>query len=106
MAPASVWFTKQLPESKWIELIKKIPSGNKIYLVGALGDAVLCQRIIDASGNPDAVNLAGQHSLLQTAALMKDALMNFVNDSGPLHLASNWMLLYRILGAPFLNLCF
>ncbi|HMT28996.1 MAG TPA: glycosyltransferase family 9 protein, partial [Bacteroidia bacterium] len=48
----------------------------------------LCQRIIEASGNSNAVKLAGKLSLLQTAALMKDAAMNYVNDSGPLHIAS------------------
>lgn len=34
------------------------------------------------------ISLAGQLNLLQSAALMKDALMNYVNDSAPMHLAS------------------
>ena len=34
------------------------------------------------------LNLAGKMSFLQTASLMKDASMNFVNDSAPLHIAS------------------
>ena len=34
------------------------------------------------------INLSGQLSLLQSAALMKGAQMNYVNDSGPLHLCS------------------
>ncbi len=34
-------------------------------------------------------NLAGKLSFLQTAALMKDATMNYVNDSAPLHIASS-----------------
>jgi heptosyltransferase-2 len=34
------------------------------------------------------VVLAGQLSLLQSAALMSKAKRNFVNDSGPLHLCS------------------
>jgi heptosyltransferase-2 len=33
-------------------------------------------------------NLAGSLSLLQSAALMKGAVMNYVNDSAPMHLAS------------------
>jgi ADP-heptose:LPS heptosyltransferase len=88
MAPASVWFTKQLPASKWSELINKIPSGIKIYLVGAPADYALCQNIIDSTSKSEAINLAGKFSLLQTAALMRDAQMNYVNDSGPLHIAS------------------
>ena len=35
------------------------------------------------------MNLAGDLSLLQSAALMKGAVHNYVNDSGPLHLASS-----------------
>jgi len=34
------------------------------------------------------VNLAGKLSFLESAALMKDAKMNFTNDSAPMHLAS------------------
>jgi heptosyltransferase-2 len=33
-------------------------------------------------------NLAGQLSFLESAALMKNAVMNYVNDSAPLHFAS------------------
>ena len=33
-------------------------------------------------------NLAGELSYLESCALMKGAKMNYVNDSGPLHMAS------------------
>ena len=33
-------------------------------------------------------NLSGKLSLLESAALMKDAMMNYVNDSAPMHIAS------------------
>lgn len=88
MAPASVWFTKQLPENKWVDLIKKIETGKNIYLIGGPGDAELCERIIRSAGKNEVKNLAGKLSLLQTASLMRDAAMNYVNDSGPLHIAS------------------
>ncbi|MEO7309561.1 MAG: glycosyltransferase family 9 protein [Chitinophagaceae bacterium] len=88
MAPASVWFTKQFPKEKWVELIKALGDRYSIYLLGAPGDWELCQEIIDASGMRRAENLCGKLSLLQSAALMKDALMNYVNDSAPLHIAS------------------
>jgi lipopolysaccharide heptosyltransferase II len=86
-APASIWFTKQLPEEKWIELIRIQSANEKVVLLGGPADRELCQRIIDQSGI-GAVNLAGQLSLLESAALMSQANMNYVNDSGPLHLAS------------------
>lgn len=89
MAPASVWFTKQLPKNKWVELTQTIPTDSAIYLLGAPGDQQLCDEIKHASEHENIVNLAGELSLLQSAALMKNALRNYVNDSGPLHLASS-----------------
>ena len=88
LAPASVWFTKQLPAEKWIELIKTLPKENQIFLLGAPSDKDLCDRIIHDSHRSNAINLCGELSLMESAALMKDARRNYVNDSGPLHLAS------------------
>ena len=88
-APASVWFTKQLPKEKWIELIRKKSEEGQIYLLGGKEDEALCQEIITASEVSKAVNLAGQLNLLESAALIAKATRNFVNDSGPLHLASS-----------------
>ncbi|MFM7667506.1 MAG: glycosyltransferase family 9 protein, partial [Bacteroidota bacterium] len=89
LAPASVWFTKQLPEEKWVELINSFPPALKIYLVGGKTDEVLCQLIIDKSGRAgQAQNLSGQLTLLQTAALFSKSEHVYVNDSGPLHIAS------------------
>lgn len=91
MAPASVWFTKQLPKEKWIALIKKnIEKNNEIivYLIGGKEDHQLCEEIIKEAFVPNVINLAGKVSLLQSAALMKDASMNYVNDSAPMHIAS------------------
>ncbi len=34
------------------------------------------------------INVAGELSFLESAALIKNAVMNFVNDSAPMHLAS------------------
>lgn len=89
MAPASVWFTKQYPKEKWIELIKALPFEGKIYLLGAPGDRDLCEEIIEKSDKAGVQNLCGTISLLQSAALMKTAVINYVNDSAPMHLASS-----------------
>lgn len=89
IAPASVWFTKQFPEEKWIELIKSIPLSKKIYLLGAPDDDSLCQEIIKGAQRNGVISLCGNLNLLQSAALMKSAEMNFVNDSAPMHLASS-----------------
>lgn len=86
IAPASVWYTKQWPEEKWIQLIKSLPQDGRILLTGAPGDVPLCDRIASAAGRGEV--LAGKLSLLQTAALMERAEMSYVNDSAPLHIAS------------------
>jgi ADP-heptose:LPS heptosyltransferase len=89
LAPASVWFTKQLPEEQWVKLIGLLGENKTIYLLGAPGDKTLCERIQNEAKNPKVVNLCGQLSLLQSAALMKNARRCYVNDSGPMHLASS-----------------
>lgn len=91
VAPASVWFTKQLPKEKWIALAQNIIAKDyNIYFLGGSSDTALCDSIIQQlKGSTQGVkNLCGKLSLLESAALMKDSLMNYVNDSGPLHLAS------------------
>lgn len=88
IAPASVWQTKQVPSHKWVALIRALPEGKKVYLLGAKLDFDLCQEILEASGRASVYNLAGKIGLLASAALMQKAKMNYVNDSAPLHLAS------------------
>ena len=89
MAPTSVWFTKQWPVEKWIELIQSIENKvDKIYLLGAQSDHSTCERIRVESKFSKVINLSGQLNFLESAALMKGATMNFVNDSAPMHLAS------------------
>ena len=88
MAPASVWFTKQLPMQKWVELIQKIPTDYSIYLIGGKADQNLLNNIITQSGSKNVYNVAGKLSLLASAHLMKSAKRTYVNDSAPMHLAS------------------
>ena len=88
IAPASVWQTKKLPTNKWIELIQHIPPHVRIYLLGGMEDVALCDEILHTVAGDNCINLAGKLSLLQSAALMQKAAMNYVNDSAPLHLCS------------------
>ncbi len=89
IAPASVWFTKQYPANKWVDLIKKIPGNVNVYLIGAPSDKALCESIQGAADNKNLLHLCGQLNFLQSAALMKGAVMNYVNDSAPMHFASS-----------------
>ena len=88
LSPASVWFTKQYPKEKWISFVNKVPASYKIYLLGAPSDAALCEEIRTKTTHALITNLGGRLSFLQSAALMKDAVMNYVNDSAPMHFAS------------------
>lgn len=87
IAPSSVWLTKQLPEEKWLELMKKIPESEHIYLLGGKTDSGICRNLVKKSGRP-VTDLSGKLTFLQTCALMKHSRMNFVNDSAPLHFCS------------------
>ncbi|MBL7933232.1 MAG: glycosyltransferase family 9 protein [Bacteroidia bacterium] len=89
MAPASVWFTKQLPKEKWVELCNKIDLNISVYLLGAATDKDLCEEIKQRSNHKNITVLCGELNLLQSCALMEKAGMNYVNDSAPLHLASS-----------------
>ena len=88
VSPASLWYTKQYPVEKWVEFAVQFPADANIYLLGAGNDYGLCEEIIEKVARPGIKNLAGQLTFLQSAALMKDARMNFTNDSAPMHLAS------------------
>jgi heptosyltransferase-2 len=87
IAPASVWFTKQFPIHKWVELVNELLP-TKIYLLGAKNDVTMCNEIIAKGNHQNIENLSGKLSFLQSAALMERAHMNYVNDSAPMHFAS------------------
>ncbi len=88
IAPTSVWFTKQYPAHKWLELIERIPKECAILLLGGPNDADACEHIARSANHPDVRNLAGRLSFLESAALMHAANLNYVNDSAPMHIAS------------------
>ena len=88
LAPTSVWFTKQYPEEKWLELLAALPAGVRVYLLGGPPDVAACGRLAAASGRENVVSIAGKIGLLASAALMRGAIMNYVNDSAPMHLCS------------------
>jgi heptosyltransferase-2 len=89
IAPSSVWFTKQFPVQKWVNLLDAIPSIYKIYLLGGPSDEPMAQTLIQNSRNGKIDSLCRSLTFLQSAALMQGAVMNYVNDSAPLHFASS-----------------
>lgn len=87
-APTSVWETKQFPALKWVELILSQDERFNVYLLGGPGDKAACQEIVDMCGVNSVINLAGELSFLESAALIKGASMTYTNDSAPMHMAS------------------
>jgi lipopolysaccharide heptosyltransferase II len=88
ISPASVWFTKQYPAQRWAEFLNSLPSKYTIYVLGGPDDRSLGEAITQMTTSKAPVNLCGELSFLQSAALMRHANMNYVNDSAPLHFAS------------------
>jgi heptosyltransferase-2 len=92
IAPASVWATKQVPKEQWRVLITALLNkylNEPVFLLGGPDDTELCEGLFQASNHRQRViNLAGKLTFLQTAALMRSARMNYVNDSAPMHIAS------------------
>ena len=87
VAPSSVWFTKQWPKENFIQLVSELAKKHHVFLLGAKGDFDLCEEVRGVE-NFNATNLCGKLNFLESAALMRDATMNFVNDSAPMHFAS------------------
>lgn len=86
--PASVWFTKQYPMEKWIDFVNAVPEQFNIFLLGGKEDITLCEEIKRGSSNKKTEVLTGKLNFLESVALMKGAVMNYTNDSAPLHFAS------------------
>jgi len=95
ISPASLWMTKQYPAIRWAELIRNMPSGAMVVLLGSKQDRKLCEQILNlASSGEQAfpgqiLNLAGELTLPGSASLMREARMNVTNESAPMHLASS-----------------
>lgn len=88
ISPSSVWFTKRYPFEKWCSFINAIPLNHRIYLLGGGEDKKQCDELKAATKGNQVTVLAGTLSFLQSAALMQKAVMNYTNDSAPLHFAS------------------
>ncbi len=88
ISPASVWYTKQYPKSGWISLLDKLDEQIDVFILGGGGDRDLALQIKNSSAHPHVHIMTGELSILESAALMQHAQMNYTNDSAPTHLAS------------------
>ncbi len=89
IAPGSVRTTKRWPEDRFVDLVKKLEAHNiNIVLIGSPGEKALCDRIRQNAGSDGVLNLAGETSLLEAAAVIKNCDLLICNDSGTMHMAN------------------
>ena len=96
MAPGSIWATKRWPEERWSELLGRLTNkGHPCMLLGGPDDQELCKRVVAAAvvenaGSPDpkpgVLDLSGQTTLRESAAILERAAVVISNDSAPMHL--------------------
>lgn len=88
IAPGSVWLTKRwLPEGFARAAAHLQTRGNQVVLVGGTDDRSVAAEIRRACP-PDVLDLTGNLTLAESAAVIAAAQLLITNDSAPLHLAS------------------
>ena len=89
IAPGSVWQTKMWLKDYYIALIDRLADAPiAIFLIGGAADKALCEEIKQRSGNKKVINVAGDLSILESAALIQKLDLMVTNDSAPLHIAN------------------
>jgi heptosyltransferase-2 len=84
---------KRWPAERWIEaaVALRAKTNCRWLIFGGAGDVALAERIareIQAAGAGSVINLAGQTTLPESAALLTRCRVVITNDTGPMHLAS------------------
>lgn len=88
IAPGSVWPTKRWPAKYYTQLTANLKQPFNLVFIGSKEEQDLCQQIIDQARAKRAINLAGELSILQSAAVIANCDLMICNDSGALHLAN------------------
>lgn len=90
IAPGAKHFTKRWPTQFFAELITRVNEkyGISPLLVGGAEDVDVVDEILSLIKYGAAFSLAGNHTVLQTAAIIKNASFFIGNDSGLTHVAA------------------
>ncbi len=87
VAPGTNWQTKQWRSDGFAEVARHtLQKGFAVALVGSDGERAVCEEVARLA--PGTVNLAGETTLPELAALLHRAALCVSNDSGPMHLAA------------------
>lgn len=96
LTPGTIWATKHwLPEHYARVARHLLEIGWAVVLAGSPKDRPCCRKV--AAACPDVLDLCGQTTLSELAALLRRAGICVTNDSGPMHLA-------RALGTPLVSI--
>jgi heptosyltransferase-1 len=86
MAPGTNWETKQWRSEAFAEVARHfLDKKFAVVLIGSGREHEVCARV--AALAPGAINLAGETTLPELAALIRRGTISISNDSGPMHLA-------------------
>ena len=86
MAPGTNWPTKQWRSDAFAEVARHfLQKKFAVVLIGSAGEHELCAEV--ATLAPGAINLAGETTLPELAALIRRGAICVSNDSGPMHMA-------------------
>jgi lipopolysaccharide heptosyltransferase I len=87
IAPGSNWDTKQWRSDAFAEVARHfLQKKFGVILIGSQGERALCEQV--AALAPGAIDLAGETTLPELAALLRRANLCVSNDSGPMHMAA------------------
>jgi heptosyltransferase I len=86
MAPGTNWETKQWRSDGFAEVARHfLEKKFAVVLIGSDREHALCAAVAELA--PGAINLAGETTLPELAALIRHGTICVSNDSGPMHLA-------------------
>ena len=90
MAPGAAWSFRRWPEDRFIALGRWLQEefGARIIILAARNELALTRRIERGLVESQTVNLAGQTTIIQMAAVLRRCRLFIGNDSGPVHLAA------------------
>jgi lipopolysaccharide heptosyltransferase I len=86
MAPGTIWETKHWGTGKFAEVARHfLHKGYAVALIGSRRERAICEEVARLA--PGAVDIAGETTLTELAALIRRSAISVTNDSGPMHLA-------------------
>lgn len=89
MVPGARWWTKEWPVEYYANLAKMIVrNGTYVVLAGGADDSVKGAKIKELSESKFVIDMTGQTSLRELAALIKKCNVYISADTGPLHFAA------------------